>query len=61
MALDIVGPLLETNNGNKYIFVSIDHYSKWVEAKVIADHETKTTTRFWKMKSSVGLVCPSMF
>jgi hypothetical protein len=28
VALDIVGPLLETKLGNMYVLVAIDHYSK---------------------------------
>jgi hypothetical protein len=28
IAMDIVGPLLETKLGNKYIIVAINHYSK---------------------------------
>jgi hypothetical protein len=32
VVFDIVGPLLETTNGNKYVLVAIDHYSKWCEA-----------------------------
>jgi hypothetical protein len=46
VALDTVGPLLETKSGNKYILVAIDHYSKWCEAKVVADHGAKTAARF---------------
>jgi hypothetical protein len=38
--LNIVGPFLETQNGNKYILVAIDHYSKWCEAKLVLDHIT---------------------
>jgi hypothetical protein len=41
MALNRARPLPKNNNGNKYIFVAIDHYSKWVEAKAIANHKTK--------------------
>jgi hypothetical protein len=37
--LDIVGPLLETIDGNKYVFVAIDHYSKWCEARLIKEHD----------------------
>jgi hypothetical protein len=33
-------------SGNKYILVAIDHYSKWCEARAIADHGAKTTTKF---------------
>jgi len=38
--------LPETKSGNKYILVAIDHYSKWCEARVVADHGAKTTVRF---------------
>jgi len=46
VALDIAGPLLETKLGNKYILVAIDHYSKWCEAKAVADHGAKMIARF---------------
>jgi len=44
--LDTAGPLPETRSGNKYILVAIDHYSKWCEAKAVADHGAKTVARF---------------
>jgi hypothetical protein len=46
IAMDIARPLLETKSRNKYILVAINHYFKWCEAKVVADHGAKTTTRF---------------
>jgi hypothetical protein len=46
VAIDTTGPLPETKAGNKYILVAIDHYSKWCEAKAVADHGAKTATRF---------------
>jgi len=46
VALDTAWPLPETKSGNKYILVAIDHYSKWCEAKAVADHGAKTTARF---------------
>ncbi len=46
VALDTAGPLLEIKSGNKYILVAIDHYSKWCEAKAVADHGAKTAARF---------------
>ncbi len=46
MTLDTARPLPETRSGNKYILVAIDHYSKWCEAKAVADHGAKTTARF---------------
>jgi hypothetical protein len=46
VTLDTAGPLPETKSGNKYIMVAIDHYSKWCEAKAVADHGAKMATRF---------------
>ncbi len=46
VALDTTGPLLETGSGNRYIMVAIDHYSKWCEARAVADHGAKTAARF---------------
>jgi hypothetical protein len=46
VAMDIAGPLPETKSGNRYILVAIDHYSKWCEAKAVADHGAKTAARF---------------
>jgi len=46
VALDTAGPLPETKSGNKYILVAIDHYSKWCEAKAVADHGAKMASMF---------------
>jgi len=46
IAMDTAGPLPETKSGNRYIIVAIDHYSKWCEAKAVADHGAKITARF---------------
>ncbi len=46
VALDTAGPLPETDLGNKYILVAIDHYSKWCEAKAVTDHGARTAARF---------------
>jgi hypothetical protein len=46
VALDIIGPLLETKVGNKYILVAIDHYSKWCEAKLIKQHIAMIVVKF---------------
>jgi hypothetical protein len=48
VAMDTAGPLPETKAGNKYILVAIDHYSKWCEAKAMADHGARTAARFLK-------------
>jgi hypothetical protein len=46
VTLDTAGPLPETKSGNKYILVTIDHYSKWCKAKAVTDHGAKTAVKF---------------
>ncbi len=48
VALNNVRPLLETYNGNIYILVAIDHYSKWCKAKEIVNHDVEIIARFLK-------------
>ncbi len=43
-------PLLETSSGNKYVFVVIDHYSKWCETCLVRKHDVITITRFLEDK-----------
>jgi len=46
VAMDIVGPLPEIINGNKYVLVAIDHYFKWCEAWPIKEHDAYTIAKF---------------
>jgi hypothetical protein len=32
VTFNTIGPVPKTINGNKYVLVAIDHYSKWHEA-----------------------------
>lgn len=40
--VDLIGYLDKTIQGNKYILVGIDHYTKWVESIAVADKNSKT-------------------
>jgi hypothetical protein len=42
MAIDILGPLPRTDNGNIYIMVVGDYFTKWMVAIPIPDAEAKT-------------------
>ena len=42
VALDIVGPLPTTDNGNEYILVIGDYYTKWTEAYALPNHTAQT-------------------
>ena len=45
VALDILGPLPESDSGNKYIMVVGDYFTKWTEAYPIPNQEAVTVTR----------------
>ena len=42
VATDILGPLPSTPNGNAYLLVATDHFTKWVEAYPIHNQEAPT-------------------
>ena len=42
VAVDIMGPLPKTNDGNLYIMVVGDYFSKWTEAYPLKDHTAQT-------------------
>ena len=42
VAMDIVGPLPRTANGNEYILVVCDYFTKWVECYALTDHQAQT-------------------
>jgi len=46
VGLDIVGPLPETNQGNKYLIVLVDYVTKWVEASALKTIEAKDVMAF---------------
>src|SRR6266542_4403539 len=44
--IDIVGPLTETSCGNKYIVVVIDYFTKYPEAKALANANIRNVANF---------------
>ena len=46
VGIDLVGPLPETRQGNKYIITLIDHFLKWPEAAALPSKETADIASF---------------
>ena len=42
LSTDILGPLPESNRGNKYIMVVTDYFTKWVEIFALPDQQAET-------------------
>ena len=45
VAVDIMGPLPESENGNRYVLVAGDYFTKWMEAYAIPDQEATTVAQ----------------
>ncbi|GET57438.1 DDE-type integrase/transposase/recombinase [Rhizophagus irregularis DAOM 181602=DAOM 197198] len=49
IGIDIVGPLKETEKGNKYIVVAMDYFTKWPEAAPLKEATAKEVVEFiWR-------------
>ena len=42
IALDILGPLPQTHDGNRFVLIVGDYFSKWTDAFTMPDIETST-------------------
>ncbi|GBM01326.1 Retrovirus-related Pol polyprotein from transposon 412, partial [Araneus ventricosus] len=60
MALDILGPLLITTKGNRYVLVLMDYFTKCPEAIPIPNKESSTVTeelvRAWISRYGVPMI-----
>lgn len=57
LGVDFLGPLPVTKQGNRYIMVCIDYFSKWAEAVAVPDQTARTTAKvLLEMVSRFG--CP---
>eukprot|EP00731_Ephydatia_muelleri_P028380 Em0020g24a len=45
VAVDIMGPLPETDDGNKYVIVAVDYFTRWTEAYGIRNQEAATVAK----------------
>ena len=45
VSLDILGPLPVTKNGNRYILVMVDEFTKWTEAVPVPNQEAATVAK----------------
>ena len=42
LGVDVMGPLLETEAGNKYLLIIMDYFSKWPEVFPMPNQEVRT-------------------
>ena len=42
VGMEIIGSLPNTINGNRYIFVAVDYFTRWPETYAIPDQEGRT-------------------
>ena len=46
IGIDFVGPLPETEEGNRYILVMVDYFTKWPEVKATKRADARTVVKF---------------
>ena len=44
--IDLIGPLPATLNGNKYVVILVDYFSKWLEAAPLKDKSAHRVVLF---------------
>ena len=46
VAMDILGPLPKTENGNRYVLVIADWFTKWTECVTLPNMETQIVAKY---------------
>jgi hypothetical protein len=60
MAIDILGPLPRNEDGNRYLMVVEDYFTKWTEAIPIPNAEATTPTIYCFI-GALGFLCGDFF
>lgn len=60
LSLDIVGPFAQSNGGNCYVLVGIDHMTKWVEAIALPAQTAKATAQLLYKQIFTCHGCPNV-
>jgi hypothetical protein len=58
LSIDIMGPLPESSQGNKYILVVTDYFTKWVEIFAIPDQQAETCANILLNEVFARYGCP---
>ncbi|VDI42287.1 Hypothetical predicted protein [Mytilus galloprovincialis] len=58
LATDILGELPETENGNRYILVVSDYYTKWTESFLMPNMEASTVVKYNCRRGNSSIRCP---
>ena len=56
--IDIMGPLITTQNANRYILVIVDQFTKWVEAYPMKDQQGETVAKIVVGEFIAKFGCP---
>lgn len=56
--MDVVGPLVRSSRGNKYLLIMQDKFTKWVELHPLREQKTRPIINALKEKVILRYGCP---